>query len=399
MKQKNFFGFPQNVFILSVVSFLNDIGGETIKRTIPLFLTNVLLAPTSIVGLVEGIGEATPQLLQPIAGYLSDRLGKRKPFVLAAQFIRTAMIFLFFASSWIQVLLIRFLDRGAKGINAAPRDALVAASTEDKQRGKSFGLNRALDNAGAVVGLFLAGFITLSLAAGGAMLTRGAFQRIVLLAIIPQIIGFILIFLYVHDINARPKEIATLGFELKKHGRFIAFLLISFLFTLGNSSDAFIILRAQGVGMSIPAIFFLLGAMSLVASLTNVPAGAASDRLGRRKLLTFGWLLYALLYLGFSAVKSVGVIIPLFLAYGLYYGLTEGAAKALVADLVPNEWRGTAFGIYNVSVGLTLIPSSLIAGILWQTFSPSSAFLFGAIMSLIAVISLQLILPKPVISQ
>lgn len=399
MKQKIILGFTQNVFILSFVSFLNDIGGETIKRTIPLFLVNVLGVSTSIVGLVEGITDATPHLFQPFVGYLSDRIGKRKPFVLGSQLLRTAMVFLFFATSWIQVLIVRFLDRSAKGINTAPRDALIAASTQGNTVGKSFGLSRALDNAGAVVGLILAGLITLFLSTNQFHLTRNAFQLIVLLAIIPQLIAFFLILLYVRDVPVQhlPKEEAE-PLALRQNRKFIGFLIVSFLFTLGNSSDAFMILRSQGLGMSIPAIFFLIAAMSLTSSVINIPAGSASDRLGRKKLLTLGWLVYGLTYIGFAKATSVWLIILLFLANGLYYGLTEGAAKALVSDLVIGKWRGTAFGIYNVVTGLTLFPASLIAGVLWQAYSPSIAFLFGACMSLIAVFLLQLILPKTAVS-
>ena len=382
-----------------MVSFLNDIGGETIKKTIPLFLANVLNVPSNIIGFVEGITDATPPLFQPFVGYISDRIGKRKPFVLGSQLLRTAMFFLFFATSWVQVLMVRFLDRSAKGINTSPRDALIAASTEGNTVGRSFGLSRALDNAGAVVGLLFASLITFFLATSQISLTRMSFQYIVLLAIIPQLIAFLLIFLYVRDVPVHhPAKKEEQPIPLGKNIKFVGFLIVSLLFTLGNSSDAFMILRAQGLGMSIPAIFLLFALMSLIASVINIPAGAASDRLGRKKLLTFGWLVYGFTYIGFAKATSMWWVVPLFLTNGVYYGLTEGAAKALISDVVISKWRGTAFGIYNVITGLTLFPASVIAGLLWQTYSPSVAFLFGAVLSLVAVIGLHLVLPNVAIS-
>lgn len=386
MIKRRFFGFSQNVFVLSIVSFLNDIGGETIKKAIPLFLTNVLGAPLSVVGLIEGVGESAPQIFQPLSGWLSDQTSKRKPFVLFGQALRSSMILLFFAVSWPYVLLIRFLDRSGKGISSAPRDALISLSTQDGAKGRAFGLNRALDNAGAVIGLFLAGLIVLFSQTGSVLLERQTFSKIVLLAGIPLVLAFLLIFLFIQEKDHQKALSLKLSNKLSK--KYYHFLFISFLFTLGNSSDGFLILRAQNVGINLASIFFLLSFYNLVSFSFALPAGEFSDKIGRKKILVLGWLLYGLTYLGFGKLGSPFMAIPLFLLYGIYFGLTEGVAKAYVADLVVEEKRGTAFGLYNMTVGLTLLLSSFIAGVLWQTISPSAPFYFGAVMAVLASIGL-----------
>lgn len=385
MKQKSIFGFPQNVFILSFVSFLNDIGGQTIKYAIPLFLTNALGVKTSIVGLIEGIAESTPTLLQPISGFLSDKVQKRKPLIIFGQLLRSVIIFLFFATSWWIVLLVRFADRSGKGIQGAPRDALLSASTEVNKQGKAFGLSRMLDNAGAVVGLILAGIITLLVAKGTLTLSATVFRYIVLLAVIPAITAAILLYNFLHDVPAA-REKLKIKFQNSLGNKYYFFLFIMFIFTLGNSSDAFLILKAQKVGMDIASIFFLLALFSFIASITSLPIGIFSDRIGKKKTIIAGWLLYAFVYFGFAQAATTKTVITLFILYGLYYGLTEGVAKAYVADIVPQNKKGTAFGLYNLVIGGTLFPASLIAGFLWQTFSPAMAFYFGGTLAIIATI-------------
>lgn len=384
--RKKFFGFSQNVFTLSVVSFLNDIGGETIKRMIPLFLTNVLGTPLSTVGLIEGVGEAIPQVFQPLSGFVSDKLRRRKPFILFGQFLRSLMVLLVFASSWPKVLMIRFLDRSGKGITNAPRDALLSLSAEDGTRGRAFGLNRAFDNAGAVIGLTLAGLIVLFYQRGGVFLERETFLKIVLLAAPLFLTAFALISLFVKDKEEMRGSFVSFPKRLSK--KYYYFLFISFLFTLGNFSDGFLVLRAQNVGTNLAGVFFLIAFYNLVSSLVSLPAGSFSDKVGRRKILIFGWGLYGLTYLGFGLLTSAKATVFLFLFYGIYFGLTEGVAKALVADLVGEEKRGMAFGLYNMAIGLTLFPASLIAGVLWQTVSPSAPFYFGAAMAGLASLGL-----------
>ena len=244
------------------------------------------------------------------------------------------------------------------------------------------------DNAGAVIGLTIAGVIVILTQKGGLALEAETFSRIVLLAVIPLILALFLIFFFVKDEGEGKKEGFSVSFKNQLNPGFYRFLAISFLFTLGNSSDGFLILRAQTVGVSLAAIFFLLAFLNLSASIVSLPAGNLSDKIGRKKLLFCGWILYSLTYLGFGLAKFPSHILSLFLLYGIYIGLTEGVARAFVSDMVEPERRGTAFGIYNLVVGGTLFPASLIAGFLWQTISPAAPFYFGGILTFLAALVL-----------
>ncbi len=384
--KKKLFGFPPNVFFLSVVSFLNDIGGETIKKTIPLFLANVLHVPATIIGLIEGVADATPQLLQPVSGYISDKMKRRKPLVVLGQGLRSSVLFLFFATTWPLILLVRFLDRSGKGIAQAPRDALIAGSADEGHVGRAFGLNRMFDNAGAVVGLLLASAI-LVFTQKGALLTHTAFQWIVLLAVIPLIINIGIVRFLIHDV-AKKTERTSFTLQNKLGRKYYFFLALSFLFTLGNSSDAFISLKAQLSGLSVWQIFVLLAGYSLVSSLSAIPLSSLSDRIGRKKLLVSGWFFYMLIYFAIGQTSNPVLLGVLILGYGLYYGLTEGSAKAFISDLVEPARRGTAYGIYNMTTGVTLFAASLLAGYLWQAVSPAAPFYFGSATALVATIGL-----------
>lgn len=388
MKQRKIIGFSQNVFILSLVSLLNDIGGQTIKYAIPLFLTNALGIKTGIIGIVEGIGESAPTLFEPLSGMISDKLQKRKPLVFIGQLLRLLISLLYFANSWWLVLFLRFVDRSGKGIQVAPRDALLSLSSDEKSQGKAFGLSRAFDNIGAVIGLLLAALIISVTAKNSALLSLAIFQKIVLLAFIPMFVALILLVLFIQDIKITKtsQNQPKLDFTLDK--KFFVLLSIIFIFTLGNSSDAFLILKAQQSGFSLVSIFLLLALFSFTASLVNIPAGIVSDKIGRKKTVVLGWFIYSLIYLGFGITANQTVVLTLFLAYGIYFGLTEGVLKAFIADVVPPEKKGTAYGLYNFVSGGTLLFSSLIAGFLWQIFSPSAAFYFGSIMAIMATISL-----------
>ncbi len=389
MEQKKYFGFPKNVLVLSVVSFLNDIGGETIKRTIPLYLANALGVKTTIIGLIEGIGESIPHLLQPIAGNISDRTQKRKPLIVGGQILRSSMLLLFFATSWPMVMLLRFLDRSGKGITNAPRDALISISSRGHHVGRAFGLNRSLDNAGAVVGMIAASMIIAVF--GGTQMTAGIFKSIVFLAAVPLVTSLGLLLFFLRDMAVEHHHPRWVLHNRLGH-KYYLFLFLSFLFTLGNASDAFIILKAQRAGVVLWQIFLLLAAYSLVSSVSGYFLSNLSDRVGRKKLLIAGWIIYGIIYLLFANVSAPVVIAGLFLLYGLYYGCTEGSAKALVADVVDAEHQGTAYGVYNMVVGVTLLPASLLAGYLWQTVSPAAAFYFGGTTALVAALGLLIFL-------
>jgi MFS family permease len=383
---------PRNVWALGLTSFFTDISSEMVFNLLPLFLYNVLGLRTSLIGLIEGIAETTASLLKIFSGYLSDRLGQRK-WLTTVGYALSALSkpWLYFATTWGWVLGVRFTDRVGKGIRTAPRDALIADSINDQTRGLAFGLHRAADTAGAMVGLIIAAGVVWGLQAADQNLELNTFQTIVLISIIPGMLGVLSIALGARDTQSkRPAQLPRLslqGFDI----RFKAFLVIIVLFTLGNSSDAFLILRAQERGLSVLQVMGMLITFNLIYAVIATPAGALSDRIGRRKLVMGGWLVYGLIYLGFALSRTGGQVWALYALYGVYYGMVEGTAKAFVADLVPKEQRGTAYGVYNAAVGLTAFPASFIAGVLWQGagswvgFGAGAPFFFGAGMALLAV--------------
>lgn len=386
---------PRNVWVVTATSFLTDISSEMLVHLLPLFLANILGVRFSVVGLIEGVAETTASLLKVFSGWLSDRLGDRKWLTVAGYSLSTiAKPFLYFATTWGAVLAVRFTDRVGKGIRTAPRDALVADSIDEKRRGLAFGLHRAGDTAGAMIGLIIALAVVYALQGSDIELSRPTFQTIVLISIPPAVLAVLVLAIGAKNVpvdsqRERPR-LSLAGFDI----RFKRFLLVIVLFTLGNSSDAFLVLRAQNLGLSVAAVMGVLVIFNLVYALISTPAGALSDRIGRRKVIVGGWLAYAAIYLGFGLAGAAWQIWALFALYGIYYGMAEGAGKALVADLVQPAQRGTAYGIYNAAIGLAAFPASLIAGLLWEGvgrwagFGPSAPFLFGAAVSLVAVVLL-----------
>jgi MFS family permease len=383
---------PRNVWIVTLTSFLTDVSSEMLFTLLPLYLSNVLGTRTNLIGLIEGVAESTASLLKIFSGWLSDRLGRRKWLAVAGYAISTAVKpMLLLASSWAWVLAIRFGDRVGKGIRTAPRDALVADSTDVDQRGLAFGIHRAGDTAGAVVGLLVA-FLVVWAGEGAALrLTRPVFFTLVALSVPPAALAVLGLALGSRDTPRpeKPRERPRFGFGSLPR-RFRTFLLVMLVFTLGNSSDAFLVLRAQAAGLPLLGVLGMLISFNLVYALASGPAGALSDRLGRRRLILGGWLVYGVLYLGFAWATDGWQVWALMTVYGLYYALTEGVAKAYVADLVPADQRGRAYGVFNAAIGLGALPASLIAGILWQGlgrwpgFGPAAPFLFGAGMALLA---------------
>jgi MFS family permease len=393
---------PRNVWVVTITSFLTDISSEMIINLIPLFLANVLGVRTGVIGLIEGVAETTASLLKVFSGWLSDHLGGRKWLTVSGYALSTlAKPFLYLTNTWAWVLGVRFADRVGKGIRTAPRDALIADSIDQRTRGLAFGLHRAGDTAGALVGLVIAFVVVWVVQGGGLGLTQATFQSAVLISIFPATLAVLVLALGTRDVpvtgeRQRPPSLSLHGFD----ARFKGFLLIVVVFTLGNSSDAFLILRAQERGLSVLSVLAMLVTFNLVYTLVSGPAGALSDRVGRRRLITGGWLVYGLIYLGVALVGAAWQVWLLFALYGVYYGMAEGASKAMVADLVFPELRGTAYGLYNAAVGLTAFPASLIAGLLWQGIGgweglgPRTPFLFGAAMALIAVALLVWWLPR-----
>ena len=376
-----------NIWFLAIGSFLTDVSSEMLTNLIPLFLYIVLGVQTSIIGLIDGIAETTASLVKIYSGALSDRLGKRKTITVIGYALSTiSKPFLYFAVTWEWVLGVRFSDRVGKGIRTAPRDALLADSAKSDQRGLAFGLHRAGDTAGAFIGLGIAALIIWLTQSGTAELTRHTFQIVVLASIIPAVLAVVVLALGVKEVAAARKDnngLPSLSWKAFDK-RFRAFLVVVIIFTLGNSSDSFIVLRGQDRGLSVLQIMGMLMTFNAVYSLLAGPLGSLSDRVGRRRLMLVGWTIYGLVYLGFAVSHTGAQIWVLFGLYGIYYALTEGVAKALVADIVPQEQRGTAYGLFNAAIGFSALPASLIAGILWQAISPAAPFVFGASLSLIA---------------
>jgi MFS family permease len=379
----------RNVYALAAVSFLTDVSSEMIYPLLPVFLTAVLGANASFIGAIEGAAESTASLLKLASGWWSDRVRKRKPLVVLGYGIATFMRPLVaIARSATQVLLIRVADRVGKGIRNAPRDALLAESVDPRIRGKAFGFHRAADHAGGVVGPLIAfAVLTWHIA---------EIRTVFWLAAIPGVLSFIVLVVFVREIPRPADKPAGSGpdLTLPLGARFWRVMLVIFVFTLGNSTDAFLLLRASQLGVPIALAPVLWAALHVVKSLSSTPGGALSDRIGRRPTLIAGWLLYAAVYFGFARAGSAWQAWALFGVYGLFFGLTEGTERALIADLVIPERRGTAFGWYNLAIGLGALPASLLFGYVWDHAGAPVAFAMGASLALAAAIGMTLVVPR-----
>ncbi|MBN2046639.1 MAG: MFS transporter [Anaerolineaceae bacterium] len=392
---------PRNVWAVSLTSFFMDISSEMVINILPLFLSNVLGVRTNIIGLIEGIAEATASLLKLFSGWFSDKMKSRKWIAVAGYGISTlAKPFFYFANSWGAIAGVRWADRVGKGVRTAPRDALVADSIDPKQRGLAFGFHRAADTGGAVLGILIAFFVVWRTQSGNLALGEDTFRAVVLISLIPALLAVL-------SLAIGAKELSVTGarkmpkFAFRALGkRFMVFMFIVGIFDLGNSSDAFLVLRAQERGINVLGILGMLIVFNLVYTLISTPAGGLSDRVGRRKVIIGGWVVYALIYLGFALVQSKWQVWLLYVVYGVYYGMAYGTTKAMVADLVPEALRGTAYGTYNAVLGILDFPASLIAGLLWEGafgwggFGPSAPFLFGALMAFTAAILMFFWMPK-----
>ncbi len=382
---------PRNIWATGLTSFFTDISSEMILNILPLFLANVLGVRTSVIGLIEGIAEATSSLLKVFSGWFSDRLRARKGLAVAGYALSAfSKPFFYFANSWGLVAAIRWADRVGKGIRTAPRDALVADSVREENRGLAFGFHRAADTAGALIGILIALLVVWLAQRGAAQLSRSTFQTVVLISIIPGVLGVLTLALGAQDVPVKGgAERPRITFQGLGH-RFALFMLIVGLFDLGNSSDAFLILRAQERGLNVVGVLGMLATFNLVYTLVSTPAGSLSDRIGRKRVIIGGWLVYGAIYLGVALARAGWQVWLLYALYGVYYGMAYGTTRALVADIVPEHLRGTAYGTYNAVLGILDFPASLIAGVLWQGvgpwqgFGPSAPFLFGAVLAFLA---------------
>jgi MFS family permease len=399
---------PRNVVWISLVSLLNDASSEIIYPMLPAFLALSLGASAKAIGVVEGVAESVSSLLKLFSGYFSDRTGRRKGLVVFGYGLASVVRpLLALASNWYQVLAVRFTDRVGKGLRSAPRDAMIADATPPAQRGLAFGFHRAMDHAGAVLGPLIGLALLWLVAADPRTPAAADYSTIFLFASVPALLAMLVLIFFVRESPGGAKKNGERKAEVKASAtpaggkirlslrgfdaNFKWFLVLVALFTLSNSTDAFLIRRAQMAGVSTgQGTLLLWSALHLSKVVSSVVGGDLSDRLGRKTLIIAGWLLYAAVYLGFAYVSTPAGAWALFLIYGVYFGLAEGAEKALVADLVRPEQRGTAYGLYNLAFGITVLPASLLMGALWDTWNPETAFIVSAAIGTAAALLLAL---------
>lgn len=392
---------PRNVKALAAVSFLTDVSSEMIYPLLPVFLTTVLGAGAGAVGTIEGIAESTAALLKLASGWWSDRV-RRKPLVLFGYGLAAvARPLMAMAGSAGQVLAVRMADRVGKGVRSSPRDALIADVVEPSQRGRAFGVHRAADNAGAVLGPLIA----------WALLQRYSMsvRSVMWWAAVPGALAVVVIAVWVREgaregarsaarssvppMRAAAKPVLAPPATIS--GEFWRYLAVLFLFTLSNSSDAFLLLRATQLGVPVALIPVLWACLSVVKSASSIPGGTLSDRVGRKPLIVGGWIVYSIVYILLAKANAAWQLWALFAVYGVYFGLTEGVEKAMVADLVPAERRGAAYGWYNFTVGLGALPASALFGVVWERWGAAAAFQMGAVIAALAAVAMLLVVREP----
>lgn len=344
----------------------------------PLFLLSLGASKTAI-SLIEGIAESTASLLKAFSGYWSDKIGKNKPFMLIGYGITTLVTPLYaFVGKPVQVLFIRFFERIGKGLRAAPRDSLISGSIDKNETGKNFGFHKAMDNSGAIIGPLFAFFIL--------SFTSLDYSDIFLLASIPAILGIITLAVFIKEAKGK-NNWNNNKFHLRQlPKRFYFFLAIIFVFTLGNSADALLLVKTAETGINKSYVPFMYMIFNTVSVFLAIPIGKLSDKIGREKLIILGFFIYALVYFFFGMFNSIGIFILLFVMYGFYSALTDGSQKSMVSDIVSKELTGTGFGLYHAVLGITLLPASLIAGVLYDKVNSNAPFYFGSAMAMIACI-------------
>lgn len=375
-----------NIVLLGITSLLTDISSEMVYPLLPIYLVEKLGASPAILGLIEGTAESLASLLKVFSGYFSDKIRQRRPFaILGYASSSIGKLLLYVSTSWWYVFFGRLIDRFGKGIRTAPRDALIAESAKVNKKGAAFGLHRSMDTFGAIFGVLSAYLL----------ITRykDNFKNVFLFSLIPAFLGVLFLFL----VKEKRAKAANPGhkLEFKWHAldrRLQFFLIFTFIFTLGNSSNQFLLLRAQNLGCPLPEVILLYLAYNITYFLAAYPASRISDIIGRRRVLVLGYLFYGLVYLGFALNHSAGNLWFLFGIYGLHIGFTEGVEKALIADMAPGNLRATAIGLHATLVGIGLLPASLLAGILWKYLGPAAPFYFGGFMGIFASVGFWLVL-------
>lgn len=369
---------PANVIWLGFVSLFNDIASEMIYPIVPIFLTSVLGAPMAVIGLIEGVAESTASLLKVFSGWFSDLIGQRKPLtVFGYSFSTISKLFLALAYAWPMVLLARFIDRFGKGVRVSARDALIADSTEPGSRGAVFGFHRTMDTLGAVGGPLLA--------IGLMAIFHDRFRLIFVISFIPALIGVLILQFFVKEVRkpVQPKE--RINVSWRNFGaKYNWFLLISLIFSLGNSSDVFLILRSKDLGLSTILVVLAYVIYNITYAALSYPAGLMADKIGYRKVLFAGFFIFALVYAGFALTNSAVSVWVFFAVYGFYIAFTEGVSKAYIADLAPKDQVGTAIGLYYTITGVAVLFASLVAGWLWGAYGAAGPFYYGSAMAFIA---------------
>jgi len=383
-------GLTRNVVILGFVSLLNDGASEMIYPLLPAFLTAVLGAGPEVLGAVEGIAEATASLLKLYSGYLSDKVKQRKGWIIAGYSISNVIRpVIAFSTSWIHVLALRFSDRVGKGLRTSPRDAIIADSTPAEFRGKAYGFHRAMDHGGAIIGPLTATALLL--------VYHDNIKTIFLLSFIPGLLAVFTLIFGLKEKQAEGPRVAhpaTFNFRtswVEMSTGFRKYLGIILVFTIGNSTDAFLLLRAQQLGVPVTLLPTIWVVLHIVKMGFSVPGGIISDSIGRKKVIVTGWIVYALVYAGFGMASQHWHAWALFAVYGIYFGLTEGVEKALVADFAPTHLRGSAFGLYHMTIGIGAFPASLLFGLVWQKLGSTAAFAMGAGIALVASVMLSIL--------
>lgn len=385
---QRFLGFPRNVFFLGLVSLFMDISSEMIHPLIPLFLSETLHASKTFIGIIEGIAESTASMLKVFSGWFSDRIGRRKPIIFWGYGISViSRPILATASSWLHVLIYRFTDRIGKGVRTAPRDAIIADSSDRSILGKAFGFHRSMDTIGAVIGPSIA-FLLLGI-------FHNRIQSVFWFSMIPGLFALFSIILFVKEVRPQckmEKAAITMG---GLNRRFRIFLLISALFTLGKTTEAFLVLRANEIGISIATIPLLYLTFNIVSATLSTPAGLLADRVGKRKTIMASYIFLSFLFIGFATAKTPLHAWSLFVGYGIFVAMNEGIQRAFVATLIEPEIKATGYGIYHTTVGLAALPSGIISGMLWQNIGSYAIFYFGTITSFVSFVLFAIFLFKP----
>lgn len=372
--------FSPNVKVLGVVSLLNDMASEMVYPIVPIFLISVLGAPALVVGFIEGIADAFSKILMAFSGIISDRSQKRKPYIVwGYSFATFSHLIMSLSTIWPVVMFARVINRTGKGIRTSARDAIITESTEKSDRGRNFGFHRTMDSMGAVIGPLVSILVL--------KLLGNDYRKLFFVAFIPALIGVLLVIFFIKEKKKEPLGFNGLKFEwVKANASFKIFLLISFIFTLGNSSDVFMILRAQNLGLSIGLTIFTYVLFNATYALFSLPAGLVADKIGARKVLFIGFMLFALVYSAFGFIDSAALVWVLFPIYGIYMALTDGVSKTYISKLIPHEISASAFGIYQTMMGVATFFASTIAGALWTFGSVRLPFYFGGMMAILAAL-------------